>query len=99
MLQIILIVTYIRGLHLTPMQLNAAGSNKITVVEFQPANAWFILFSTVPCITGGSRLMRISLLRISLLRFFKKVHKFALWEFMSHAFGYSISLVQVFGQK
>ena len=48
MLQIILIVTYIRGLHLTPMQLNAAGTNKITVVEFQPANAWFILFSTVP---------------------------------------------------
>ena len=48
MLQIILIVTYIRGLHLTPMQLNAAGSKKITVVEFQPANAWFILFSTVP---------------------------------------------------
>ncbi len=44
MLQIILIVTYIRGLHLTPMQLNAAGSNRIAVVEFQSANAWFNLF-------------------------------------------------------
>ena len=41
--------------------------------------------------------MRISLLRISLLRFFKKVHKFALCEFMPYALGYFISLVQFFG--
>ena len=45
----------------------------------------------------GSRLMRISLLRISLLRFFKKVHKFALCEFMTYALGYFISLVRFFG--
>ena len=40
--------------------------------------------------------MRISLLRISLLRFFKKIHKFALSEFMPYALGYFISLVQFF---
>ena len=39
-------------------------------------------------ITEGSRLMRISL-----LRFFKKILKFALCEFMSYALGYFISLV------
>ena len=42
-------------------------------------------------ITEGSRLMRISLLRISLLRFFKKIHKFALCEFMPYALSCSIS--------
>ena len=36
--------------------------------------------------TGSSRLMRISLLQISLLRFFKKFHKFALCEFLSILF-------------
>ena len=36
--------------------------------------------------TEGSRLMRISLLRISLLRFFKKFHKFALCEFWAILF-------------
>ena len=49
--------------------------------------------------TGSSCLMRISLLRISFLRFFKKIHKFALCEFMPYALGYFISLVQFFGQK
>ena len=46
--------------------------------------------------TEGSRLMRISLLRILLLRCFKKIHKFALYVcgFMSYAFGYFISFVQ-----
>ena len=34
--------------------------------------------------TEGSCLMRISLLRISLRRFFRKPHKFALCEFMSY---------------
>ena len=48
-------------------------------------------------ITGGSRLMRISLLRISLLQFFKKIHKFALCEFMPYALSYFISLVRFFG--
>ena len=49
----------------------------------------------------GSRLMRISLLRIriSLLRFFKKIHKFALCEFMPYALSYFISLLRFFGQK
>ena len=42
-------------------------------------------------ITEGSRLMRISL-----LRFFKKIHKFALCEFMPYALSYFISLVQFF---
>jgi hypothetical protein len=41
--------------------------------------------------------MRISLLRISLLRFFKKIHRFALCEFMPYALGYFISLVRFFG--
>jgi hypothetical protein len=35
---------------------------------------------------GGSRLMRISLLQISLLRFCKKFHKSALCEFLSILF-------------
>ena len=42
-------------------------------------------------ITEGSRLMRISL-----LQFFKKIHKFALCEFMPYALGYFVSLVQFF---
>ena len=46
--------------------------------------------------TKGSGLMPISLLQISLLRFFKKIHKFALCEFMPHALGYFISLVRFF---
>ena len=46
------------------------------------------------CCTGGSRLMRISLLRISLLRFFKKI---PLCEFVPYALGYFISLVRFFG--
>ena len=41
--------------------------------------------------------MRISLLRISLLRFFKKINKFALCEFMPYALSYFISLVRFFG--
>ena len=41
--------------------------------------------------------MEISLLQISLLQFFKKIHKFALREFSPYAFGYFISLVQFFG--
>ena len=41
--------------------------------------------------------MRILLLRISLLRFFKKIHKFALCESMPYALSYSISLVGFFG--
>ena len=40
-------------------------------------------------ITEGSRLMRISL-----LQFFKKIHKFALCEFMPYVLGYFISSVQ-----
>ena len=40
--------------------------------------------------------MQISLLQISLLRFFKQIHKFALSEFMPYALGYFISLVQFF---
>ena len=40
--------------------------------------------------------MRISLLRISLLRIFKKVHKFALCEFMPYTLGSFISLAQFF---
>ena len=40
--------------------------------------------------------MLITLQRISLLRFFKKVHKFALCEFMPYTLGYFISLVQFF---
>ena len=47
--------------------------------------------------TGGSQLMRISLQQISLLRFFKKIYKFALCEFIVYALGYFISLVQFFG--
>jgi hypothetical protein len=45
----------------------------------------------------GSRLMRISLQRISLLRFFKKIHKFALCEFMPYALSFFILLVRFFG--
>ena len=41
--------------------------------------------------------MRISLLRISLLRFFKKFHKFALCIVLMRIFGYFISLVRFFG--
>ena len=44
--------------------------------------------------SGGSRLMRISLLRISILRFFKKFHKFALCIVIMRIF---FSLVQFFG--
>ena len=40
--------------------------------------------------------MRISLLRISLLRFFKKFHKFALCVVLMQIFGYFISLVRYF---
>ena len=47
--------------------------------------------------TEGSRLMRISLMRIPLLRFFKKIHKFALCQFMPYALSCFISLVQFFG--
>ena len=42
-------------------------------------------------ITKGSRLMQISL-----LGFFKKIHKSALCELMSYALSYFISLVQFF---
>ena len=42
--------------------------------------------------TGGSRLMRISL-----LRFFKKIHEFALWVVLTQIFGYFISLVPFWG--
>jgi hypothetical protein len=42
--------------------------------------------------TEGSCLMRISL-----LRFFKKIHKFAFCEFMPYALSYFISLVRFFG--
>ena len=45
--------------------------------------------------TGGSRLMQISLVRISLLRFFKTFHKYLLYA----NFGLIISLVQFFGQN
>ena len=38
--------------------------------------------------TWGSRLMGISLLQISLLWFFKKFHKFAVWEFWAILFPY-----------
>ena len=44
--------------------------------------------------TGGSRLMRISLMRISLLRFYKTFHKYLPYA----NFGLLISLVQFFGQ-
>jgi hypothetical protein len=47
--------------------------------------------------TGGSRLMQISLLQISLLQFFKKIHKFALCEFMPYALSCFVSLVRFFG--
>jgi hypothetical protein len=47
-------------------------------------------------IAEGSRLMRISLLPISLLWFFKKIHKFALCEFIPYALGYFVSFVQFF---
>ena len=40
--------------------------------------------------------MRIQLLQISLLRFFKNPHKFALYVLMSYALGYFISLMQFF---
>ena len=45
--------------------------------------------------TESSRLMRIALLRISLLRFFNKVHKFALCESMPYALCF-ISFVRFF---
>jgi hypothetical protein len=45
--------------------------------------------------TEGSRLMRISLVRISLLQFFKTFHKYLPYA----NFGLFISLVQYFGQK
>jgi hypothetical protein len=45
--------------------------------------------------TESSRLMRISLVRISLLRFFKTFHKYLPYA----NFGLFISLVQFFGQK
>ena len=48
-------------------------------------------------IAEGSRLMRISLLPISLLWFFKKIHKFALCQLMLYALCYFISLVRFFG--
>ena len=44
--------------------------------------------------TGGSRLMRISLMRISLLQFYKTCHKYLPYA----NFGLLISLVQFFGQ-
>ena len=45
--------------------------------------------------TGGSRLMQISLLRISLLRFFKTFHKFGLCVVLMRIFGSFISLVRI----
>ena len=45
--------------------------------------------------TGAPHLMQNSLLRISLLWFFKKIHKFSLCKFG----GYFVSLVQFSGQK
>ena len=41
--------------------------------------------------------MQISLRRITLLRFFKKIHKFALCEFMPYVLGNFISLLLFFG--
>ena len=45
--------------------------------------------------TGGSRLMKISLVRISLPRFFKTFHKYL----ANVNFGLFISLVRIFGQN
>ena len=45
--------------------------------------------------TGGSCIMQISLVRISLLRFFKTFHKYLPYA----NFGLFISLVQFFGQN
>jgi hypothetical protein len=45
--------------------------------------------------TGGSRLMQISLVRISLLRFFKTFHKYLPYA----NFGLFIPLVRFFGQN
>jgi hypothetical protein len=62
-----------------------------------------VVCTTTNTTTGGSRLMRISLLRISLLRFFKKFHKFALCKFWSILFHYcdflgkNICLMRIFG--
>ena len=40
--------------------------------------------------------MQISLLRILLHRFFKKIHQFALCEFMPYALGYFIAISAIF---
>jgi hypothetical protein len=45
--------------------------------------------------TGGSRLMRISIVKISLLRFFKSFHKYLPYA----NFGLFISLEPFFGQN
>ena len=47
--------------------------------------------------TESSCLMRTLLLRISSLRFFKTIYKFALCEFTPYALGYFISLVRLLG--
>ena len=52
---------------------------------------YWLRVSSTDLSTEGSRLMRILL-----LWFFKKVHKFALCEFMPYTLGYFISLVQFF---
>ena len=54
----------------------------MTVLEFQNQPSTLKFFNELQ---KDSRFMRISLLRISLLRFFKKIHKFALCEFMPYA--------------
>jgi hypothetical protein len=54
-----------------------------------------IAFLQVALFTGGSRLMQISLVRISLLRFFKTFHKYLPYANL----GLFISLVQFFGQN
>ena len=63
----------------------------------QPQDATIHILFYIFHFTGGSRLMQISLLQISLLRFFKKIHKSALCVVLMRIFGYFISLVRFFG--
>ena len=56
---------------------------------------WVFSLFWPPKITGGPRLMWISLVQISLLRYFKTFHKYLPYA----NFGLFISLLQIFGQK
>ena len=62
-----------------------------TVLEFALISTLFKQLTT----TEGPRLMRISLVQISLLQFFKKLHKYLPYANV----GLFISLVRFFGQR